>query len=318
MTASQLFNALFNAGLTVFLLTLVTSLGMTFSVTQILQPLRKGWLLAGAVVLNSGLAPLVAIGICHLFPLTSQARASVALVMIAAGGPACLKSCELAKRADLAMAVSFTIVLQLFNIVVVPLWAKGIITGATVNPWSIVVDLLLLILAPLIVGFILRGRYPEHRDGWKAGLEKTSNIALWIAIAIGVAVNWKSIVSVLGSWVLLSSVLLIFVYAVLGWAVAFRNQRSAITISNITAMRFTPIGLLVISTVLHNQGAYLTPALVAGFMDTVVPFAIAAEIGRFVTRRAQNPVHAADVAPNVTRAPVAASHSGPTTSARPT
>ena len=56
MSADQLFNAMFNAGLTVFLLTLVASLGMTFSVKQILQPVRKVWLLAGAVVLNSGLS----------------------------------------------------------------------------------------------------------------------------------------------------------------------------------------------------------------------------------------------------------------------
>ena len=216
--------------------------------------------------------------------------------MIAAGGPACLKSCELAKRADVAMAVAFTIVLQLVNIVVVPLWAKGIITGATVNPWSIVGDLLLLVLAPLVVGFILRARYPEHRLEWKAGLEKTSNIALYIAIAAGVAVNWKSIVSVLGSWVILASVVLIVVYAVLGWAVAFRNRQSAITSSNIAAMRFTPIGLLVISTVLHNQGAYLTPALVAGFIDTVVPFVIAAEIGRFVSRSRAKPAPGARAA----------------------
>jgi hypothetical protein len=55
------------------------------------------------------------------------------------------------------------------------------------------------------------------------------------------------------SRVILASVLIIVAYAVLGWAVAFRNQQSAITISNITAMRFTPIGLFVISTVLHNQ-----------------------------------------------------------------
>jgi BASS family bile acid:Na+ symporter len=257
---------------------------MTFSVRQILQPVRKVWLLAGTVALNAGLAPLVAIGICHLFPLGSQARAGVELVMIAAGGPACLKSCELAKRADLAMAVSFTIVLQLVNIVVVPLWAKSIITGATVDPWNIVGDLLLLILAPLVVGVVLRGRYPEHRDAWKTGLEKISNVALWIAIAVGVGVNWKSIVTVLGTWVIVASVLLIVVYAALGWAAAFRNQKSAITVSNITAMRFTPIGLLVISTVLHNQSAYLTPALVAGFIDTVVPFVIAAEIGRYVSR----------------------------------
>lgn len=293
MSAAQLFNAIFNAGLTVFLLTLVTSLGMTFSVKQILAPVRRVWLLAGVVVLNSGLAPLVAIGVCHLFPLTAQARVGLEIVMIAAGGPACLKSCELAKRADLAMAVSFTIVLQLINIVVVPLWAKGIVTGATVNPWSIAGDLLILVLAPLVAGFILRGRYPEHRDGWKAGLEKTSNIALYIAIAAGVAVNWKSIVSVLGSWVLLASALIIVSYAILGWAIAFRNQRTAITSSNIAAMRFTPIGLLVISTVLHNQGPYLTPALVAGFMDTVVPFLIAAEIGRFVSRPRAKPAPAA-------------------------
>jgi len=58
-------------------------------------------------------------------------------------------------------------------------------------------------------------------------------------------------------------------------------------------MRFTPIGLLVISTVLHNQGAYLTPALVAGFIDTVVPFAIAAEIGRFVSRQQPKPASGA-------------------------
>jgi bile acid:Na+ symporter, BASS family len=296
MSVAHLFNAIFNAGLTVFLLTLVTSLGMTFSVKQILEPVRRVWLLAGTIVLNSGLAPLVAIGICHLFPLTAHARDAVVLVMIAAGGPACLKSCELAKRADVAMAVSFTIVLQLVNIVVVPLWAKGVITGATVNPWSIVGDLLLLVLAPLVVGLILRGRYPEHRHGWKAGLEKTSNIALYIAIAIGIGVNWKSIVSVLGSWVILASVLIIVVYAALGWAAAFRNQQAAITTSNITAMRFTPIGLLVISTVLHNQGAFLTPALVAGFMDTVVPFVIAAEIGRFVSRSRARPAPSARAA----------------------
>ena len=69
-----------------------------------------------------------------------------------------------------------------------------------------------------------------------------------------------------------------------------------ITSSNIAAMRFTPIGLLVISTVLHNQGGYLTPALVAGFIDTVVPFVIAAEIGRFVSRSRAKPAPGARAA----------------------
>ena len=308
MSAADLFNAIFNASLTVMLLTLIASLGMTFSVTQILAPVRKVWLLAGTVVVNSGLAPLVAIGVCHLFPLTTEARVGVAVVTIAAAGPAGLKACQLAKRADLAMAVSFTIVLQLVNIVVAPLWAKGIVTGATVNPWSIVGDLLLLVLAPLVVGLVLRGRYPEHRDSWKAGLEQTSNIALYIAIGVGLAANWKSVVSVVGSWVILASVVIILVYVVLGWAVAFRDRQAAITLSMMSSMRFTPIGLVVISTVLHNQGVYLAPALVFALVDTIVPFAIAAETGRFVGRLRPKPAPGA-------RAAAAAAPSAATTPA---
>ena len=306
MTVQHLFNAIFNAGLVTMLLTLIASLGMTFSVRQILEPVRRVWLLAGTIVVNSGLAPLVAIGVCHLFPLTSQARVGVEIVTIAAAGPACLKACELAKRADMAMAVSFTIVLQLVNIVVAPLWAKGIVTGAKVNPWSIVVDLLFLVLLPLIVGLILRGRYPEHRDGWKAGLEKVSNIALYIAIAFGLAANWKAVVTIAGSWVILASAVIIIVYIVLGWAVAFRNRQAAVTISMVSAMRFTPIGLVVISTVLHNQGAYLTPALMFALVDTIIPFAVGAELGKYLTRAERKPASAAAPASAATGAPSAA------------
>jgi len=296
MSVQHLFNAIFNASLVVMLLALVASLGMTFSVKQILEPLRRVWLLAGVVVVNLGLAPLVAIGVCHLFPLTSQARVGVAVVAVGAAGPVGLKSCELAKRTDLAMAVSFTIVLQLLNIVAVPLWAKAIVTGAKVNPWSILTDLLILVLAPLVVGLILRSRYPEHRDGWKAGLDKTSNIALYVLIAFGLAANWKAVVTSLGSWVILASLVIIIVYIVLGWAVAFRNGQAAITISMITAMRFTPIGLVVISTVLHNQGAYLTPALLFALVGTFVPLAAGAEIGRFVSRSRPKPASGARAA----------------------
>jgi BASS family bile acid:Na+ symporter len=305
MTAEALFNRAFNASLVIMLVTLVSSLGMTFSVRQILAPLRRVWLLVGAVVINIGLAPLVALGVCQLFPLTSQARVGVAIVTIAAAGPAGLKACELAKRADLAMAVSFTVVLQLINIVAAPLWAKGIVTGAKVNPWSIVIDLLILVLAPLIIGLILRGRYPEHRHAWKAGLEKISNIALYVLIALGLSANWKAVVTSQGFWVILASAVIVAVYIVLGWAIAFRNQTAATTSSMVSAMRFTPIGLVVNSTVLLNNGAYLTPALLFAVVDTFIPFGTAAEIGRAVSRSAPKPASAVP-APRATGSPSAA------------
>src|SRR4051794_30521154 len=283
MTADDLFNALFNAGLVVMLITLIASLGMSFDLSTLLAPLRRIWLLLGAVVVNIVLGPLVAIGVCHLLPMSDETRVGVEIVTIAAAGPAGLKACQLAKGADMAMAVSFVVALLVIDMVAAPLWAEAIISGASVKPLSIFGDLLLLVLIPLVVGMVIRGRYAEHASVWKGDLEKISNIALYIALAAGLAVNWDSVVSSVGSWVIVGSVLIILVYVVLGWLVGFRDRQTAITVSMVSSMRFTPIGLVVIASVLDGQSAYLTPALIFALVDTVIPFAIAAEIGRHVT-----------------------------------
>ena len=290
MTSEELFNALFNGGLVVFLLTLVSSLGMSLGLSELLAPLRRVWILLGAIVVNIVLGPLVAIGVCQLFPVSDATRDGIAIVTIAAGAPAALKACQLAKRADMAMALSFLVVLLLIDMVAAPLWAEAIISGATVKPASIFVDLLFLVLVPLVVGMVLRSRHPEHAPGWKAGLEKTSNIALYIALAAGIAVNWENVISSVGTWVVVASAVIILVYVVLGWAVGLlRDQQTAITVAMLSSMRFTPIGLIVIGTVLDNQGAYLTPALIFALVDTIIPFALGAEIGRYVTRRSPTP-----------------------------
>jgi BASS family bile acid:Na+ symporter len=257
------------------------------------------WLLLGTIAVNSVLAPLIAIGICHLFPLDAQARTGLEIVTIAAAGPAGMKAAQFTKRGDIAMALSFTIVLQLVNIVAAPLWARAIISGATVSVWSIVGDLLLLVLAPLVVGQVLRARYSEHADRWKAELEKVSNLALVVALAVGMAVNWSRLVSSLGSWVIVSSCVLAIAFTAAGWVVGLGDRRSAVTISMVSSMRFTPIGLVVIASVLHNQGAYLTPALIFALMDTVIPFAIALELGRRAHRQSARPASAVVPAPRV-------------------
>src|SRR5262245_6172216 len=107
MTAQQLFNGIFNASLVIMIITLVASLGMSLTVSQVLAPMRRVRLLIGTILVNTVLAPLVAIGVCHLFPLTDEARTGVAIVCIAAAGPAGMKAAELAKRNDMAMALSF-------------------------------------------------------------------------------------------------------------------------------------------------------------------------------------------------------------------
>jgi BASS family bile acid:Na+ symporter len=286
MSAQHLFNAIFNASIAVMILALVTGLGLSLTLQQILAPLRRVWVLLATVIANSVLAPLVGIAVCHALPLSTESRVGVELAVMAAAGPVGMKAAELSKRADMAMALSFTIALQVVNIVAAPLWAKQIVTGATVDPWSIVKDLLLLVLAPLVIGQILRARHGDHAEEWKTSLEKVSNIALLIAIVVGLAVNWKLFTSAIGSWVIAASIVITIVCMAMGWlAGRVGGSQSAITISCVAGMRFTPVGLIVIATVLHNDGAYLIPALIFSLVCTVIPIVLGLEIGR-TTRQA--------------------------------
>src|SRR5271167_2578732 len=140
MTVQKLVNDVFQAGLFVMIVTLVASLGLSFSVKQIVAPLRRVWVVVAALVINVLVVPAVGWGICKLFPLSKAELIGIVLCISASAGPAGLKAAQLAKRADMALAVSLVIVLQLANIVAAPLWAKAVVTGATVSPWIIIKD----------------------------------------------------------------------------------------------------------------------------------------------------------------------------------
>ena len=280
MTVEQLFNAVFNAGLFVMIVTLVMSLGMGFTVSQVLAPLRRVWVFVIALSINVIIVPLVAWGLAKLFPITSEQVVGLVLVCIASAGPAGLKAAQLAKRADMALAVSLVIVLQLVNIVAAPLWARAVVTGASVSASMIIKDLLILVLVPLVLGLAGHARYTEHAETWKSGLEKISNIALYLAIATGIAVNWSDIVSLLGSWVLVAATVMILVFMGLGALIGLKDRSTAISGAMVTGMRFQPIGLIIITTQLAGNSAYLAPALVFALIDTFLMFGIGIELGR--------------------------------------
>jgi predicted Na+-dependent transporter len=64
------------------------------------------------------------------------------LATLGAGSAASLKAAQLARRADLPLAVSVVVMLQLVNIVAVPVWAGQVVTGASISAWDIVKSLL--------------------------------------------------------------------------------------------------------------------------------------------------------------------------------
>jgi arsenite transporter len=190
VTADQLLTALFNAGVAISVGATVLSLGMTFTVGKLVAPLHRVVLVIGLVVLNAVVIPAAAWGIAEVSPMGGKYMPGLVLATLGAGSAASLKAAQLAKRADLPLAVSVVVVLQLINIVAVPLWAGQLVTGASISVWDIVKSLLLLVLLPLVAGLFIRARYADRAKDWQPGLVKA--VPGWPDRGAGMRRQWRA------------------------------------------------------------------------------------------------------------------------------
>jgi predicted Na+-dependent transporter len=289
MTADKLLNLLFNAGVVVSIGATVLALGMSYRVAELLAPLRRVRLVLLMIVVNAVLVPAAAYGIGKALPIKQDAVVGLTLAAMGAASAAGLKASQLARRSDLALAVSIVVVLQLVNLVAVPLWAGAVVSGASISASTILVDLSLLVLAPLAIGLVIRARYADHAETWPTELGKVSNLALAIALVAGISVNWHAIVSLLGSWVLLASVLTAMVGVGIGGLAGRANAETRNTTGLVSGLRFGSLGLIIIGTQLHGNSAYLGPAIVFSLIDLIVVLFLAVEIGRHTAPATASP-----------------------------
>lgn len=280
MTADELLTALFNAGIAVSIGATVLSLGLMFTVPQLMAPLRRVALVAVLVVLNAAVVPALAWAVAVALPVDERYVDGLVLATLGAGTAAALKAAQLAKGADLPLAVSLVVVLQLVNIVAVPIWAGRVVSGASLSAWDIVKNLLVLVLLPLVAGLLLRARHAEHAAQWQTGLVKIANLALALALAAGITVNWQTIVDLLGSWVLVASIVIVALGLALGAVVGGRDASTRTATGLVTGMRFGSLGLIIIGTQLGGEPDYLGPAITFALLDFVVPFVLALELGK--------------------------------------
>jgi BASS family bile acid:Na+ symporter len=280
MSADKLLTVLFNAGIGVSIIATVLSLGMSFTVAQVLAPLRRVVPVILMIVVNCAVIPAAAWGLFTVFGIKAAYVSGATLAAVGAAGAFGLKAAQLSKRADLPLALSAVVVLQILNLAAVPLWAGQVVSGASISAVTILKDLLLLVLLPLAIGLLVRARYADHAKQWQPELVKIANLALGIAVIAGIAANWSTIVSLLWSRVLLASLVVVVVSLALGFAVGGKNAAARASTGLVSGVRFTALGMIIIGTQLHSDSSYLGPAIVFALVDMIVVMIVALEIGR--------------------------------------
>lgn len=282
--SDQLLAALFRGGVTVAIVATVLSLGMTFETARLVAPLRRVRLICVMVGLNTVVVPATAWGIAEAAPIEAAYVGGTALAAIGSAGAAGLKAAQLSRRADLPLAVALVVVLQLANLVAVPLWADAV-AGSSLSRLTILTSLLTIVLCPLVLGVLVRARAGRLADRLRQPLLQVGNVALVVGVAAGIAANGSVLVSVLDSWVLPTALVIAGVGLGSGLLVGGADGPTRITTGLVTGTRFSALGLIIVGTEFADRPEYVASAITFSLIDFAVMLTVAVGAGHRLPQR---------------------------------
>jgi BASS family bile acid:Na+ symporter len=198
-----------------FVVSSMLAMGAGLTVAQILEPLSNLRQVLGALLANFVLAPLVAILLARTLRLEEGLAMGLLVVGCTAGAPFLPKLAELA-GGSLAFAVGLMVLLMVVTIGYLPIVLPRLVPNATVEPWRIAKSLLLLMLLPLVLGLILKARYPLVAARVKPFLDAVASVSVILLIVLLIVLSVHK-VAVFGTFGILAA----FVFAVLAFGIGW-------------------------------------------------------------------------------------------------
>ena len=211
----------------VFVIGSMASMGLSLKIPQIIAPLKNAKLVILALVANFVLVPIVAVLITLIIPLDESVRIGLILLATAAGAPFLPKLAEVAKG-NVAFSVGLMVLLMVVTIVYLPLVLPLLLGGVEVNPWEIAQSLIVMMLIPLAIGLFVNARYEEAAAKVQPTFGQASNIALLVLTVLGLVLNFRAMIDLVGSLGILAGILFIVLSLVVGYLLGLGSSDGGI------------------------------------------------------------------------------------------
>ena len=217
MTAEEVFGIIYNAVLYLFMITTFLGMGMSYTVQQILEPLKRYGLMGRLILVNIILIPLVAWLLTLVIPMEEAVATGIVLVAIcpaAAFGP---KLAQM-EKGDVPYSIGGMFLLAVLSIVTIPISANLLLPGDfALDPVVILRTLVLFEFIPLVVGLFIRARYPDLADHWTPGVNQTSSIVLKLVVVLMAVSQIQAVIGLIGSWALLVALVVVLASLAMGY-----------------------------------------------------------------------------------------------------
>ena len=208
MTISELLTLIAQVSGLLFIVTSMLAMGMSLTMSQILEPLKNARLVILVLLANFVLVPLWAYVLTLVLPLGQPLQIGLMVLATAAGAPFLPKLVQGAKG-NVAFGVGMMVLLMVVTILYMPIVLPLLLPGVSVNPWDIAKSLIILMLVPLALGMLFKSHSPDSAEHWQPVMNKTSTVSVLVLLVVGLGLNISNIINLIGSFGLLAILLLV-------------------------------------------------------------------------------------------------------------
>jgi BASS family bile acid:Na+ symporter len=201
----------------VFVVACMAAAGMGLAVRDVVAPLRRGRLVALALISNFVVAPAVAWGLARAFGLETPYATGLILLGSAAGAPFLPKLAGLA-RGDVAVSVGLMLLLTVGTAVFLPIAVPVLVPGLSADPWPILRPILVTMMLPLAAGMVVRGRSERWANRLRRPVEAVSNVSMIVTVVLLIGLNSSAMADALGSGALAAALVFVIAMLVVGYA----------------------------------------------------------------------------------------------------
>lgn len=270
-----------NTAVQIFAIASMASVGLRYSVGEIIAPLRRLWPVVVALAANFVAVPMLAVGILQLIELDTAYAIGLVLAATAAGAPMIIQLTQLS-GGNVPFSAGLLVLLVIVSIGYMPLVVPLLAPGSEISAWAIAAPLVLTMLLPLAAGLLVKHRAPVAA-GILPLLGVVTTVSLATLVALTFTLNFSMVLGVLGTGAILAALLFIAGAFGIGWVFggAFGDDlRDEMALG--TSQRNFAAALVVATQSFDAQGV-----LVMAVVVSLVTMAVLFPAATLLNRRAQ-------------------------------
>ena len=290
---TEILSGLLDIATLVFAVSSMLSVGFSYTVWELIEPLRNPRLVIGTVVANFVLVPLLAYAITRFLALGEGREIGLLLVATAAGAPFVIKLTQVA-NGDLALAAGLLVLLVMVTIGYMPIVVPLIAPDAEVSATSIAMPLVLTMLLPLVIGLFVDAKFERWADRLQPLMNKASSIALVVLLVTTILTNFGRILNVFGTGAILAALLFIAGAFMIGYLLGMTGRGTREELGLATAQRNIAAATVVATQSFGNPDT-LVMVVITSLVTMIVLFPLARVLSKRQEKQVQTRIQRAAV-----------------------